>query len=126
MTGIHHYIAYLVPAGFLLISLWALVAFIRNRTPGESFWRLIAATQIVLGIQIIVGGILFLIGNRPTTDGPEWLHYTYGGLFPLFMLVIAHRYGRRTEGIAWIVFGIVAFITFGLTFRALQTTLWTN
>lgn len=126
MTDIHYYVAYSVPAGFLLMALWALAAFVRNKAPGENFWRLVALTQAVLGIQIIVGGILFLAGGRPNSNGPEWLHYVYGGLFPLGLLFLAHRYGRRTEGIAWIAFGLAGLVVFGLTFRALQTGLGTD
>jgi hypothetical protein len=123
MTEIHHYVAYSVPAGFLILGLWGIVSFIRNKAPSENFWRLIAIMQGILGIQIIIGAILFIAGGRPNTNGPEWLHYVYGGLFPLALLVLAHRYGRRTEGIAWIAFCVAALLIFGLTFRALQTGL---
>jgi heme A synthase len=126
MTDIHYYIAFSVPAGFLLMALWALVAFVRNKAPGENFWRLVALMQAILGIQIIVGAILFISGGRPNSNAPEWLHYVYGGLFPLALLVLAHRYGRRTEGIAWIAFGLAGLVIFGLTFRALQTGLGTD
>jgi hypothetical protein len=82
--------------------------------------------QGILGIQIFIGAILFIIGGRPNSNGPEWLHYVYGGLFPFGLLLLAHRYGRRTEGIAWIIFGVAGLVIFGLTFRALQTGLGTD
>jgi heme A synthase len=126
MIEIHRWVAYSVPAGFLLMSLWALVAFIRNRAPGENFWRLLAMMQGILGLQVLVGAVLFVTGGRPNSNGPEWLHYVYGGLFPLGLLILAHRYGRKTEGIAWIVFGVAGLVIFGLTFRALQTGLGTD
>lgn len=123
MTDIHRFIAYSIPSGFGLLVLWSIVSFIRNKAPGKGFWNLLAALQVVLGIQVLVGGILFLTGGRPASNGPQWLHYVYGGLFPIGMLVLAHRWGRRTEGIAWGVFGLASFVIFGLTFRALQTGL---
>ena len=123
MTAAHRYIGYAVPAAFALLFLWALVSFIRNRTPSEAFWHLLAAAQIVVGVQVVVGAILFLLGHRAQPRGPQWLHYVYGGLFPAVVLVIAHRFARRAEGIAWMVFGFAAFVNFGLTFRALQTGL---
>jgi hypothetical protein len=126
MTEIHHYVGYAVPAGFLLLGLWAVVAFVRYKPPGENFWRLLALMQGVIGIQILIGAILFIIGGRPRSNGVEWLHYAYGGLFPLVLLVLAHRYGRKTEGIAWIAFGVAGLLIFGLTFRALQTGLGTD
>lgn len=100
-----------------------IVGLIRNKAPGNWFWTLVGAVQVVLGLQVLVGGILYLMGNRPVTSGPEWLHYVYGGLFPAALLVLAHRLGKRFEDIPWVVFGIVSFVCFGLTFRALQTGL---
>jgi hypothetical protein len=123
VTAFHKYVGFSVPAGFLLLFGWALVSFIRNKPPGEWFWRLLAVVQVVLGVQIVVGGTLFLLGYRPSPNGPVWLHYVYGGLFPAGVLIAAHRYARRYEGISWMIFGVAALVNFGLTFRALQTGL---
>jgi hypothetical protein len=125
MTDFHHYLAYSVPAIFLLLALWALVSFIRNKNPNDMFWNVVALIQVVIGVQVIAGVILFLMGNRPESNGPVWLHYVYGGLFPGALLVFAHRYARseRFKEIPWALFGFVAFVCFGLTFRALQTGL---
>jgi hypothetical protein len=123
MDTVHRYIGYAVPAGFGLLLLWSIWALIRNKAPGEPFWNVLASLQVVIGIQVLVGAILFLTGARPATSGPTWLHYCYGGLFPAIVLVVAHRYARRYETIPWLVFGLAGFICFGLTFRALQTGL---
>ena len=123
MDTVHRYIAYAIPAGFALIFLWAIWVIVRNKNPGEPFWSLLGALQVVIGIQVIVGAILFLTGARPASLGPQWLHYCYGGLFPAIVLVVAHRFARRHEDAPWLAFGIAGFICFGLTFRALQTGL---
>jgi hypothetical protein len=125
MTDLHRVIAFAIPTGFLLLALWAVVALVRNRNPGDYFWQLLAALQVVTGLQIIVGGILFVAGGRPIADGPQWLHYVYGGLFPAAVLVVAHRVAltERWRQIPWAVFGVAALVCFGLTFRALQTGL---
>ena len=123
MTDLHRFIAYAIPAAFLLLALATAVGLVRNKAPGGWFWGLLGAIQVVLGIQVIVGGILFLLDNRPETSGPEWLHYVYGGLFPAALLVLAHRLGKRFPDIPWVVFGVISFVCFGLTFRALQTGL---
>ena len=112
-----------MPAGFLLLALATAVGLIRNKAPGDWFWTLVGAVQVVLGIEVVVGAVLFLIGKRPETSGTEWLHYVYGGLFPIALLVLAHRLGKRYQDIPWIIFGIISLVTFGLTFRALQTGL---
>ena len=123
MVTLHRFIAYGVPAGFLLLALATVVGLIRNKAPGEWFWTLVAVLQVVLGVQVVVGGIMFVMGDRPDTSGPEWLHYVYGGLFPAALLVLAHRLGKRFEEIPWVVFGAIGLVCFGLTFRALQTGL---
>ena len=125
MTDLHRFIAYSIPAGFALMVVWALYSFVRNRAPNDWFWNLLAVLQVVIGIQIIVGGILFLGGGRPDSNGPQWLHYVYGGLFPGAVLVTSHGFARseRFRDIPWLPFGVAALVCFGLTFRALQTGL---
>jgi hypothetical protein len=125
MTDVHRVIAYAIPTGFAVLTLWAVVSLVRNRNPHDLFWQLLAVLQVVVGIQIIIGVFLFLSGARPNSNGPQWLHYVYGGLFPAAVLAAAHRFARseRWRQIPWAVFGVAALICFGLTFRALQTGL---
>lgn len=123
MVDLHRLVAYSVPAGFALLALGALYTYLRNKEPGGWFWNLLGAVQVVLGIQVIVGAILFALGGRPQSNGPNWLHYIYGGLFPAGVLVVAHRYARKHHGVEVIIFGFACLVAFGLTFRALQTGL---
>lgn len=126
VVDLHRYIAYSVPTGFALLALTSLITYVFNRDPGEWYWRLLAALQVILGLQIIVGGILFLTGHRPPGISFPGSHYVYGSLFPLIVLFFAHRYARRQTRIAVAIFGVAAFLCFGLTMRALQTGLGEN
>lgn len=121
MTWVHRMVAYAIPAGFALLALWAVVAWFRKREPHRFFWVLLGALQVIVGVQVLVGAFLFVMGARPAASGPTWLHYAYGGLFPVIVLIVAHRWARRLEGLAWVAFGVAGFVNFGLTFRALQT-----
>jgi hypothetical protein len=123
MSEIHKFIGYAIPIGFGLMALWALLAFFRNRSPAEWFWRAVALVQVLLGLQVAVGIFLLLAGLVPPGRGGAWLHYAYGGLFPFAVLVAAHRYARTHAEVAWVIFGIAALVNFGLTFRALMTGL---
>ena len=123
MSQIHRLIAFAVPFGWALLAGWSLFSFLRNKPPGDRFWTLLGALQAILGVQIVIGLILLALGRIPVSRGPVWLHYVYGGLFPVAVLVVAHRFARRQEGISWLVFGVAALVIFGLTFRALQTGL---
>jgi hypothetical protein len=123
VSALHRYVAYAIPAGWALLALWAAIALARNKPPGDRFWTLLAILQGLLGIQVVVGAVLFLGGARPGSNGPSWLHYVYGALFPIVVLVTAHRVARKQQGVSWLVFGFAALVNFGLTFRALQTGL---
>jgi hypothetical protein len=123
IVDIHRYIAYSIPTGFAVLMLWSIFILVRNREPAGGYWNLLAALQVVVGIQFIVGATLFLSGHRPDSNGPQWLHYVYGAFFPALVLGVAHNRARKTEGAPWLIFGIAAFLCFGLTFRALQTGL---
>ena len=123
MDEIHRLVAYAIPAGWALLALWALASFVLNRAPHGAFWSLLAVLQVALAAQAVVGLVLLAMGRRPASVGPEWLHYAYGALFPLAVLVVAHRWARRHESLSWAFFGAAGVVIFGLTFRALQTGL---
>jgi heme A synthase len=122
VSEFHKYLGYIVPVGFGILALWAFISFFRNRNPEGWFWNLLAFLQVVIGIQVIVGAVLFFSGLAPPTD-PVWLHYAYGGLFPAALLVGAHRIARNYEGLPGLIFGIASVLICGLTLRALMTGL---
>ena len=123
MTDLHSYVAYAVPVGFGILFVASVYIYVRNREPGGWYWNLLAALQVVLGLQFIIGGILFLSGGRPHSNGPSWLHYVYGAGFPLLVLGITHAQARKRAGAEVLFFGIAAFLCTFSTLRALQTGL---
>ena len=123
MNAFHEYFGYAIPSAFGILTLWAAYCLVRNRQPHDRFWSLLAVAQVLVAIQVIAGGILFLGGGRPPTS-PQWLHYAYGGLFPAALLMLAHRLGRTRFGEVPVVpFGIASLLICGLTVRALMTGL---
>ncbi len=120
MSSVHAAVGFAIVAGFLVLSLWGLVAFLIKRDPTRWFWRLLAALQAALIVQLIGGLIVLALGNRRPL-----LHYAYGAVFPAIVLVGAHVVARELEDPADAsrVFAIAAFIVFGLTLRALTTGL---
>lgn len=126
VVDLHRYVAYTIPTGFALLALASLATYVLNREAGEWYWRLLAVLQVVLALQIVVGGVLFLTGHRPPRISFTGSHYVYGGLFPLIVLFFAHYYAQRQVRVAVAIFGVAAFLCFGLTMRALQTGLGQN
>lgn len=123
VATIHRLVAYSIPTGFAILMLWAAYSLIRSKDPHPAFWSLLGILQVVVGIQFLFGGALFLSGRRPPSNGPTWLHYVYGALFPAAVLTFAHVWARKVKVAPWLIFGVAALVCFGLTFRALQTGL---
>lgn len=123
MTELHRFVAYAVPAGFGLLFLMSLFGYFANKEPGNWYWNTLAVLQVVLGVQFIVGAVLFISGAQPDSNGPSWLHYVYGAGFPLLVLFFAHRQARKHPGAELAMFGFAAFLCTFSTLRALQTGL---
>lgn len=124
-ASLHKYVGFTIPAGFTVLFLWALVAFVRNKAPGDRFWTLLATLQVVIAVQFVVGSVLFLAGRRATGGGDfAWLHYVYGALFPAALLYWAHSLAKeRFKEVPFVPFGGAALLCAGLTVRALMTGL---
>lgn len=119
VADLHRVVAYSVPAGFALLFLWAIYSLIRNKDPHPAFWTLLAILQVVIAVQFVIGGSLYLSGAR----AGNWRHYFYGAFFPAIVLFVAHRWARGASAGPWLVFGVAGFVCFGLTSMALATGL---
>lgn len=120
MRTLHAVIGYAIVGGLFLFFAWGLVAWLARRDPGEWYWRLLAALQVILALQLLAGTVLLVAGGRQSL-----LHYAYGALFPVVALAVAHvlARGMEQERDALLVFVAVSFVVFGLTLRALTTGL---
>lgn len=123
MTELHRYVAFAVPAGFGVLVVMSLFAYFANKEPGGWYWNTLAALQVTLVIQLLVGAVLLLGGAVPRSNGPSWLHYVYGAAFPMLVLGIAHVQARKRPGAEMIFFGVAAFLCAFATLRAVQTGL---
>lgn len=120
MSVLHEVIGYAIVAGFGFFMLWGFGAWIFKREPGPWFWRLLAILQVTIAIQVVAGAILLGIHGF---DARPKLHYLYGSVLPIIVLVIGHVMARELERDQWKVFAVAGFICFGLTLRALMTGL---
>lgn len=119
MRLVHQYLGLGIGGVFLLLSLWGLVQWIRNADPGPMYYRLLAVAQVGLALQVI-GGIVMFLAFR---DGPfDALHMIYGG-FPILVLIFAHTYSKKLEGLEWVAFAVAGLFIFGLQLRGYMTGL---
>lgn len=117
MDAIHRIIGFVVVSSFGLTALWGLAYLIIRRDPGRMFWHLIAISQVLIFLQVIVGLILWIL---PNTILPETLHLLYG-LFSAGAMFVAQIDARHRDRKPWVPFVWAELFAFGLTFRALQT-----
>ena len=126
MPEVHKFVGYVVVTLFGLLWFWPATAWILGRIrrargePGRWYWGLVGSCQVILAIQIVLGVILLAIHGihaRPV------LHYLYGSVFPIVVLVGAHFFARSMERDEWVPFAWGGFICFGLVLRALFTGL---
>lgn len=119
MASFHKVEGFAIVIGWGLLFLWGLGLFITKRDAGRFYWGLLTVLQVLLGIQLLAGLVLFAMGGRPPL-----LHYAYGAVFPAVVLVVCHVFSRGLEKPPFhLFFSIGAFFIFGLTARALMTGL---
>jgi hypothetical protein len=117
MGLVHVAIGWSIVGGFGMLMLWGLVTWIVRRGPGKAFWWVLTFIQVMLIAQLIGGVILLLLGGRRPL-----LHYVYGVVFPVLVLIVAHVVARDAWAARpWAAFAVAAFFAFGLTLRALMT-----
>lgn len=123
MRVVHQILGWAIVGGFGLLWLWSMGTWFGERVlrrvsgPGRPFWWVLGFLQGAILVQAIAGVILLLLGGRASA-----LHYVYGVIFPVLLLLIAHVLARDAFAHRpWLVFGWAAFFIFGLTIRALAT-----
>jgi hypothetical protein len=126
MSNVHEIAGYGVVTLFGLLWVWPGSAWVLGKIrgahgePGRGYWGLVAVVQVVLAIQIVLG--LTLLGIHGVHAQPV-LHYLYGSLFPIIVLVGAHMFARGMDRDQWVPFAWGGFICWGLVLRALFTGL---
>jgi hypothetical protein len=118
VSAVHVVLGFCIVGAFAVMMLWGALLWLVKRGAGPWFWHLLAVVQVVLGLQVVAGIVLIVL------RGPEArpiLHYAYGALFPILVLVIAHGVARDMQRDQHVVFAVAGLICFGLTLRALMT-----
>ena len=117
MRPVHLVVGWLIVGGFATLWLWGLGLWIFRRNAPRAFWVVVGFLQATLLVQGLVGIVLLLLGGRASA-----LHYVYGVIFPVLVLLVAHVLAREMFAQRpWAPFALAAFFVFGLTLRALMT-----
>lgn len=118
ILAVHVVVAFAIVLGWFLLALWGGLAYFSKRPPADAFYRMLRVLEGLLGLQLVVGLILWASNPLPTT-----LHPFYGAVFPAIVLVIAEVLGRGMGDSAdrWKVYAVAVVIVFLLTGRAMMT-----
>ncbi|MGH3442533.1 MAG: hypothetical protein ACRDUY_10945 [Nitriliruptorales bacterium] len=123
MAPLHGYVGWSIVIAFALLTVYGTTARLtRRESLGRPFWGLLYYSETVLVIQVVLGVVLLLLGRRIGAGGFH-LHYVYGSVFPLIVLVAGRLYALRREVYDYVPITFGAFVNFGLTARALMTGL---
>lgn len=85
MTALHAVLGFLTLAVTVAAAAWGSWRWWRVE-PSELFWRLLRAAQALVVAEALVGGVLYLLGERPGSN----LHYVYG-LTPIVVYFLAEQ-----------------------------------
>lgn len=85
MPTVHLVLGVAVMAAFVATALWGGWCWWRV-VPSEGFWRLLRTAQVLLIVQVVVGGVLLAAGYEPEGD----LHILYG-LLPVVVMFFAEQ-----------------------------------
>jgi hypothetical protein len=82
LSGLHDVLAFVALGTNAVAAAWGAVAWLR-KVPSTSFWPVLRVAQACVAIEVLVGVVLWLGGEKP----PDSLHYVYG-ITPLFVAFV--------------------------------------
>lgn len=104
---------------YLFIGIWGLYRAIRGRPVDGSYFGAIAVIQIVVTIQVVLGGALYL--GTPARPGRELVHYLYAAFAVVFLPgLFAYLRGDDSNRAQWI-YALASLFMFGVTLRIIGT-----
>lgn len=103
---------------YLFMGVWGVYRAIRRQPVSGSYFGAIAVIQIVLIVQALMGGALYLSGLRPER---ELIHYLYGAFGVVFLPgLFAYLKGDDSNSAQWL-FALASLFMFGVIRRIIET-----
>ena len=102
----------------MIIGIWGIVTYLRKREATSGYRSTLVMTEVLFLVQGLVGGLLFVAGNKRPHDG---LHVLYGVLLVIALPIGASYTSGRAPRREPLVYGIVGLFMVGLSVRAILT-----
>ena len=117
VSEVHGALANTVLYYFILLAVWGSFRFIRKQGVDSAFWGAIVIAEILLGVQFLLGGYMWIIGLRPARS----VHLLYG-LFSLLAIPGMFMYTKgRSERPEMLMYAVAALVMIGVLLRAMFT-----
>ena len=117
LADIHARLANTAILYFLIVSIWGWVRYFRKQGIDSTYWGMLAIAEILVVVQGLLGGYLWIIGLRPG----RVIHLLYG-ICVLLMIPGGYIYTRgRDERPEIMIYGMVTIVAVGLIMRAMVT-----
>ena len=117
ITQVHAALANTALYYFILLAVWGTVRFLRKQGVDSSYFGALVIAEILLIVQFLVGGYMWIIGFRPL----ETVHLLYGFVSLLAIPGMFAYTKGRTDRPEMLMYSVVALITIGLLMRAIFT-----
>ena len=117
LTFFHERLANAVLLFMLIAGMWGLFSYIRRRGMEPHYWGILAVGEILVLVQGLVGGALWLGDARPERS----IHILYGIVaaitLPAYFAATKGRDDRRVT----LVYGLICLFLVGISLRAMST-----
>ncbi len=118
IIDIHNALARTIWMFYLVLGLWGLYRAIRRQPVDGSYLGALVVIQLVVLLQGLLGGVLYLQGGRPIRTG---VHILYG-IFSIVFLpgMFAYMRGDDSNRAQW-VYALTTLFMFGVALRSIGT-----
>ena len=115
---LHQTLANTIWMFYLFLGIWGVFRALRKQPVSGSYLGAVAVIQIVVIVQALMGGALYLSGLRP---GRELIHYLYGAFSIVFLPgLFAYLKGDDSNTAQWL-FGLASLFMYGVIRRVIET-----
>ncbi len=120
---LHRVLTNMVTLYFLFMGVWGLFRAIRGQEVAGNYFGSLVLGQVLLVVQIILGGILYFDGRSATMTRPD-VHFLYGAFVLIFLpfIYVAVLRGDDTNRGMW-VWGFVCLFLFFMSYRFFVTAI---
>ena len=117
LAQIHRGLSNTIWLFMLIMGLWALAHYLRNRPLDGNFFGIVAVGEILLLVQSVLGGLILLFSGLTILPPRPSLHFLYG-TFSLLVLPAIYYYTRGAQDRrAMLIWFFTGLFLFGLALR---------